>query len=202
MEGYNKLQMHLKEIEGKKGRNVNGHIKYATIHSRWLEGNCEKILGKYLPPGQALPPDECYWETHVKRILRQSSVLGQIPIVVITDMQNKRIIKLLQDDPEIGHDVVVPALELNLSNKFPGIDMMIAINSDVLLGTRMSTMAVMIGLVRVLQKKDPESNFIYIKDSKETDRPDHFFDVCTECIFFCNRTESPICGSETVFVRK
>lgn len=90
-------------------------------------------------------------------------LLGRVTVVVITDMQNQEAIDLLKSDPEIGHQVMVPSLDLEgwSQDTHPATDKMVAINSDAFAGTRVSKMSIMIGLVRVIMGKDPKTNLLY-----------------------------------------
>lgn len=98
----------------------------------------------------------------------------------------------------------------------PANDMMVAIGSEIFIGTRASSMAVMIGQIRVvLRDVDPLSNYIY--DRRRIRQPqqdgnggnsssnnnnnnatpnDVTIEVCGECVFLCNATTGPdnICG--------
>lgn len=158
--------------------------KYMVVHSRTLEGSCPQRLGT------KLPQDECYMSpAYIKRLLQSVGLLGRIPIVVISDFQNRNIIKLLQQDAEIGKDVVVPSLDIHgwTNDTHPATDMMIAIQSNVFVGTRVSTMALMISLARVVTDKDPSTNLVYV---------DRELNVCHECIYYCNSKQTTICGGQ------
>ena len=69
-------------------------------------------------------------------------------------------------------------------------DMMIAAHSDIFVGVRISSMACIIGQMRVALGHDPQTNFIYV---------DEDLHICGECIFFCNETVTNLCGKNIVY---
>ena len=73
--------------------------------------------------------------------------------------------------------------------------MMIAVLSDAFIGTRISTMAKMIGMIRVMLGKDPATNYVYVG----RDYPGAPLKVCEECIFLCDETRSRLCGDEPLY---
>jgi len=182
MKGYHRLQKHLEAMAAADEQLLPG--KYMAIHSRSLEGSCQQRLGN------KLPGDECDMSpAYVKRLLQKVGFLGRAVIVVITDMQNEQVTLLLKSDPEIGKHVVVPTLDIAewKNETLPATDMMIAIKSDAFAGTRVSTMAIMIGIARVATGKDPQTNLVYV---------DSDLNVCEECIYYCNSNKTSICGRE------
>lgn len=180
MEGYHMLQKHLEAMAAANEKLMPG--KYMAVHSRWLEGTCRERVGNMLPH------DECIMGPgYVKRILRKLDLLGRVVVVVITDMQNEQVIQRLKNDVEIGEHIVAPALDIKGWNHdtHPATDMMVAIESDAFAGTRVSTMAIMIGMARVAIGKDPLTNLIYV---------DKDLNVCKDCLYYCNEKRSSLCG--------
>lgn len=178
LQGYDLLQQHLVQMAANNDQLVPG--KYMVVHSRNLEGSCIERLG------DLLPPDECDMNpTYMKRLLRHYDLFGSVAIVVISDMQNLDIIHSLQQDEDIGKYVVVPALDIEGWTNETATDMMVAIRSDWFVGTRISTMALMIGMARAVTGKDPKSNLVYV---------DEDLNVCEDCIYYCNAKRTTICG--------
>jgi len=166
-------------------KNFDGKLKYMVVHSRWMEGQCITKLRD--APSQ----EECYMEPpYIKRILRSQGLLGRVPIVVISDMQKTESLEALRTDPDIGHLVIVPALDeaFRTTNSTVTGDMVLAAYSDAFVGTRASSMAVMIGYFRIALGADPESNYIYVDQSSNAKEN---VLVCGECIFFCNKSVTP-----------
>jgi hypothetical protein len=199
-------------------------VPYIAIHSRWLEGLCEQFVGPLLSH------DECYMTpTYIKRLLSLDDVntglvinTNTTTIVIIGDGQNPKVSKDLMEDFDIGPRLVVlpdnltSLLLSSSSSKLPVhqpvSDMMVAIHSDVFIGTRASTMATMIGQVRVvLNDADLSSNLVYTyeeHDDNDIDDDDEYtthvigneyhptpLKVCGECIFWCNKNETHVCGT-------
>jgi hypothetical protein len=113
---------------------------------------------------------------------------------VISDMQNRTIIDDLLNDSEIGRHVIAPALDSKFKKTDVASDFVIAAMSDIFVGTRVSSMAVMIGVTRVVLGADPQSNYVYVKQ-RPSNSTNQQFEVCGECVFFCNGTESTLCGN-------
>lgn len=186
LESFHILQNLLKtmaEIDDNLVVNPDGTVKYMVVHVRWLEGGClERIK-------QVTSKDECDMKpAYIKKILRFRGMLGRMPIVVISDMQQKDALAELQRDPEIGRQVIIPALDTTNFGRssFIASDMVLAAKSDVFVGTRASTMAHVIGYMRIGNGADPQSNFVFVDQ-----RSDEQLDVCGDCIFFCNSTAYP-----------
>lgn len=185
MEGFYRLQSHLAGMAAS-----NNHLiprKYIVVHSRSLEGSCEVRLG------ERISHDECTMEpSYIKRLLQKLGWFGQVPIVVITDMQSSGVIENLKNDFEIGNEIVVPSFDIKglRQETHPATDMMIAVMSDAFVGTRISSMAKIIGLVRTLIGKEPQTNLLYM---------DKELNVCEQCIYYCNATAVPVCGDRPVF---
>jgi hypothetical protein len=226
--------------------------KYVTIHSRWLEGECERRVGDLLPA-----KDECWMNpSYIKDIILSSSGSGidgdlgytnQLPIVFISDGQNKDVLTNLKNDPDIGQSVIVPrdiveqtSNSDNNQNKSyddivlwwtqPWSDMMIAIHSDIFIGTRASSFATIVGLLRIAIGKDPKTNYIYTEQrnrqrphnsksdndnsiiiasndgqqqqqqqQQENKEQSMIIDVCEECLFLCNNSQSHLCGHDVIY---
>jgi hypothetical protein len=195
LKGLDTLKAHLDVLIATNDQ-LNGEkdspVKYMAVHSRSLEGSCEQRL-------TGTPPhDECNMNpTYIKDILRRLGLLGHMPIVVISDMQNQTILDNLLANEEIGKHIIVPALNPKFDFiNFPASDMMIAVMSDFFVGPRVSSMTVMIGLIRAVLGADLQSNYIYVtqRPAESTDRQ---FDVCGECIFNCEKG-SAICGESNI----
>ena len=236
------------------------NTKYVTIHSRWLEGECERRVGDLLPA-----KDEC-WMTpsYIKDIIAGINSGGNgnggkgndgedtdlsignnninqppIAIVFISDGQNKDVLINLKNDPDIGPSIIVPRDIIERSNTNnqksksktyddivlwwtqPWNDMMVAIHSDIFIGTRSSTFATIVGMSRIAIGKDPKTNYIYTEQKQKLmDRRPHYsasvqqqqqqqqenkeqsniiIDVCEECLFLCNKSQSHLCGHDIIF---
>lgn len=187
-ERYNMLQTHLKE----RGLGEN----YAAIHLRSLDGQCVQRVGS------KLSPEECDMEpTYIKRLLRpRYTNLSQVPIVVISDMQRKQPLQKLVSDPEIGGNVIVTSWNFPPAPTATAIvqDMMIAAKGDFFLGPRVSSMTVMIGIMRVAMGARPQTNLVYVREKRPL-FSDSSFEVCEDCIFYCNGQENDICGKSPVY---
>jgi len=172
---------------------TNQKIEYITVHSRWLEGSCERRVGRLLPK------DEC-WMTpsYIKDIMG-----GTVdkPIVLIGDGQNKEVIDKLKNDTDIGPALIIPGdiipdgVEVSPRTQ-PWSDMMIAIMGDAFIGTRVSTVATMVGVFRVVTGADPASNFIYTSRTSSSFNEQTNVEVCEDCLFFCDTDQSDMCGHD------
>jgi hypothetical protein len=190
------LKVHLDDMVAKDEQLLRGEkgspVKCMAVHSRSLEGECHPRVG------DMLSHDECHMSpTCVKETLCPLGLVGRVPIAVIGDMQNRAIIDDLLNDSEIGRHAIAPALDPQFKKTDAASDFVIAAMSDIFVGTRVSSMAVMIGVTRVVLGADPQSDHVCVKQrpSNSTHRQ---FEVCGECVFFCNGTESTLCGqSET-----
>ena len=171
----------------------NINLKYVTIHSRWLEASCESRLG------DNLPKDEC-WMTPSYIKLIMGDVIDR-PIVFIGDGQNKEVLAKLKNDTDIGQALVIPQ-ELfpdHQSLNQPISDMMIAIMGDTFIGTRVSTFATIVGLSRVIIGADPASNYIYTSRNESTANNKTGVEVCKDCLFLCDPSQSDLCGREIIY---
>jgi hypothetical protein len=224
------------------------NTKYITIHSRWLEGECERRIGDLLPA-----KDEC-WMTpsYIKDIILSASG-GDLPIVFISDGQNKDVLTNLKNDPDIGKSIIVPrdiieqtssTISTNNNQKSksyddlvlwwtqPWNDMMVAIHSDIFIGTRSSSFATIVGISRIAIGKDPKTNYIYTEQldrqhqrqlpnstsdndnnnnnsiigsvvdgqqQQENKERSMIIDICEECLFLCNNSQSHLCGHEVIY---
>jgi len=166
---------------------------YVVIHSRSLEGGCEIILG------ERLPKDECWMSpSYVKRVMG-----GTVdrPVVFIGDGQNRTVLENLRNDPDIGPALIVAddlvaayGIEVNQ----PWSDMVVAWNSDLFIGTRVSTFATVVGVSRVLSGADPASNYLYTNRTID-DRQGVDIEVCESCLFLCDEDETHLCGHEPLY---
>ena len=190
---HNAIKDHIIEKRKKIDPKENGRIPYVTIHSRWLEGECERRVGSLLPK------DEC-WMTpsYIKSIL--GDAIGDMPIVLIGDGQNKEVIENLKKDSDIGPSLIV-AEEINTLDGVkipqPWSDMAIAIMSDIFIGTRVSTFATVVGMSRIARGADPASNFIYTSQNDERDSGS--IEICEDCLFLCDKDQSHLCGDGRVY---
>lgn len=178
------------------GNKTNERIKYVTIHSRWLEGQCERRVGSLLPK------DEC-WMTpsYIKEIMGGSI---DRPIVLIGDGENKEVIEKLKRDPDIGPALIIPndVVPDNVEVLWwtqPWSDMMIAVMSDTFVGTRVSSFATMVGIFRVVRGADPASNFIYTSRENSTSKERPSIEICEDCLFLCDTDESILCGEKVIY---
>jgi len=182
----------------------NGENKgYATIHSRWLEGECQRRIGDFLEK------DEC-WMTpsYIKDIM--GGIIDR-PIVFIGDGQNEEVLKNLKKDPDIGPALIVPEEDVVLPDGMdfkslpqPLNDMMIAVMGEMFIGTRASTFATMVGTMRVVRGADPLSNFIYTnryspEGLRNGEEQTGAIEICEECLFLCDNKRSKICGHDVIF---
>ena len=88
----------IRTMSGTDGRpwlNNDKH-SYVAVHVRSLKGSC------YARLGDLVPADECSMSrSYIKRILRSKSLLGRIPVVVISDMETPEAIAALENDEEL-----------------------------------------------------------------------------------------------------
>lgn len=109
---------------------------YSVIHSRSLEGEpglrlLGRIAGKVgCDPVAALDMEPDY----VKAILAPLGMLGR-PILFLTDGQRPEILERLQQDPDIGANIVLVPAEAS----WVGGDITAAIMADVFIGNPAST---------------------------------------------------------------
>lgn len=173
--------------------------KYVTVHLRSLDGQCGQRVGR------RLPSDECTMNpAYIKRLLEPHYTnVSQVPIVVIHDNKSNLYLRYLMQDPAIGPNIIVPAHpSWNFSvPKASSVvqDMMIAARSEFFIGPRVSSMSVMIGMMRVAMGANPDTNLVYVRERK----PFLFnasWEVCGECIFFCNsKVHSRMCGASPIY---
>jgi hypothetical protein len=188
---------HLKNYLKKRG--LGG--RYVTIHKRHLEGQCRDRVGPNLVPY------ECDMDpSYIKDLLRPyyGLNLSRVPIVVISDMQQIEPLEKLLSDPEIGSNVIISSSAFPRSSPATDViqDMMVAIHSDFLIGPRVSSMTLMIGMMRVAMGAHPRTNLVYVREKKEKRFlvfEKSSFEVCGDCIFFCDGRNNTICGKSTVY---
>lgn len=97
----------------------------------------------------------------IKRLLEKHVHFNRnnMPIVVISDMQNRTVLELLKQDSEIGPRLIIPALDFKEQGNVT-TDFFVAANSAYFVGTRLSTMAIKIALARFVTGKDPNTNLV------------------------------------------
>jgi hypothetical protein len=164
---------------------LGGSSEYVAIHIRTLEGGCTSVVP---PPYER----ECLMNPDYIRSILAASNSSKLPIVVLSDMQNTSLITRLQE--EFGNQVIVPAWEFVGINYTVIDDMMVAAKSKVFVGTRVSTMAVIIAQLRVLlYGHDPLSNYVYVYPANDT-HPEPI--VCKHCAFICSKEQiaDKLCG--------
>lgn len=179
---YNRLIQHIQERQRVFGGVNTKNAGYIAIHSRWLEGECERRVGNLLPK------DEC-WMTpsYIKDILG-----GTIdkPIVVIWDGQKPEVIETLRRDPEIGPALIVAEdiVPKDIEIPQPLSDFAIGVMSDVFIGARVSSFAANIGVFREALGADPTTNKIYTSPGKFD--KDGKLEVCEDCLYLCDKNKS------------
>ena len=194
---YNAVKDYLEKETFVYGNSKNENGKYVAVHSRWLEGSCERRVG------DLLPKDEC-WMTpsYIKNIM--GGVIDR-PIVLIGDGQNKEVIENLKRDIDIGPALIIPQNIISddiksLEPPQPWNDMAIAIMSDTFIGTRISTFATVVGMFRVLTRgADPASNYLYTSQNKSAVNGQSLVEVCEDCLFFCDPSLSHLCGDNIIY---
>jgi hypothetical protein len=157
---------------------------YIAIHMRSLEGACVEVL----PP---VMHQECSISPQYLKLLMHNNPTNKkwddLPIVVISDMQNVSLIDSLQQ--EFGSDRIVVPAWMNF-NATVQQDMLLAASSQVFVGTRASTMTVIISELRVVTlQREPDTNWVFV-------RPEDW-KACPECPFLCNEInrKHQICGN-------
>ena len=176
------------------GNKEKEKFTYVTIHSRWLEGTCERRVGSHLPK------DEC-WMTpsYIKDIM--GGIIDR-PIVLIGDGQKQEIIDNLKNDIDIGPALIIPQDIVPNSVGIlsqPWSDMMVAIIGDTFIGTRASSFATIVGIFRVVRGADPASNFIYTSRDNSTFNKDTNVEICEDCLFLCDEDQSNLCGKNVIY---
>jgi len=178
LEGLKPLRLHLQDIAKLDDSLLvepNGSVPHMAVHSRWLEGSCLERI-KNTPS-----KDECHMPpSYIKKILASQGMLGRIPIVIVADLQQRKVLDALRNDSEIGPCVIVPALDRTIfaaSSSTAQNDMVLAANSAIFVGTRASTMSKMIGVWRIAAGADPQSNYIHAKTTANGT-----LEVCADCI--------------------
>eukprot|EP00535_Pseudo-nitzschia_heimii_P008209 CAMPEP_0197187784 /NCGR_PEP_ID=MMETSP1423-20130617/16563_1 /TAXON_ID=476441 /ORGANISM="Pseudo-nitzschia heimii, Strain UNC1101" /LENGTH=413 /DNA_ID=CAMNT_0042639447 /DNA_START=30 /DNA_END=1271 /DNA_ORIENTATION=+ len=193
---HNAVLDYIKRKRRLYGSDESEEIKYVTIHSRWLEGECEERIGSLLPK------DECWMTPHYIKDIMGGTI--DRPIVLIGDGQNQEVIQKLRHDADIGPALIVPEdiipddVEVFWWTQ-PWSDMMIAIMGDAFVGTRASTFAKVIGMFRVVKGADPASNFIYTSRGNSSDKERAAIEVCEDCLFLCSGDERNLCGDVPVY---
>jgi len=127
-----------------------------------------------------------------------------MPIVIISDMQQKQTIQRLVNDPEIGPNVIVPAFDLPNAQRTLVSDMILAAKSSIFVGPRVSSMTVIIGQMRAAQGASLETNKIFVRKTNSSTILSSFtvvgdYEICGECIFYCNVTATDMCGHKPVY---
>jgi len=184
---YDTLKDHIRKREWNYSNNPD---QYVVIHSRWLEGECERRVGKLLPN------DECFMTpSYIKTLLG-----GKIdkPIVLIGDGQNKDVVQNLKNDADIGPALIVAEEIAPAGVKIPQptSDMTIAIMSDAFIGTRVSSFAVIVGMFRVARGADPATNFVY---TSPNDDGEWTTEICEDCLYLCDENQSNLCGNNVMY---
>ncbi len=193
---YNILMGHIHKQIQKRQPNLSGEMKnnsgYVAIHSRWLEGQCERRVSKPFV-------DECWMRpSYVKEII--GTTIDK-PIVFIWDGQNQDVLDSLKNDSEIGpalivceEDLVVPK---GVDIPQPLSDFMVGIMSDIFIGTRASSFAANIGVFREALGRDPTTNKIYTIPGKLDSLG--VLKVCEDCLYLCNEKLRMPCGHSTIY---
>ena len=126
---------------------------------------------------------------YIREILVASNATN-LPLVIVSDMQNTTIVKNIQSAFAVESVVVlVPAWDFVDANYTVQDDMMLAARSSVFVGTRVSTMSIVVAQLRVcLYGKDPFSNYVFVYPNSTT--------VCPQCAFQCSKQEQKdgLCG--------
>lgn len=160
----------------------HGTTNYVVIHIRSLEGGCFHVTPTSHHRECEMSPD------YVRDIL-QASNASNLPIVVISDMQNATVVENLR--MAFGDKVIVPAWDFkaeNSSNYTVTDDMMVAAMAQVFVGSRASSMAILIAQLRVIYGHDALSNYVYVRENSTN--------VCGHCAFVCSKQERAdgLCG--------
>ncbi|KAL9179439.1 hypothetical protein ACHAXT_008729 [Thalassiosira profunda] len=148
-------------------------VKYSVIHLRYMEGNLQHMRGAADrtgcdPHGAAHMTPE-----YVKSILEPLGILHR-PIVVITDGQNPRAIKRLQEDPEIGEWIRLVPQEVG----WMGGDIALAVAATAFIGNPASTFSGFIAASRIALGYG--HNYLF----RARDTSSKWTDSCgVECIF-------------------
>jgi hypothetical protein len=161
-----------------------GTSDYVAVHIRSLEGGCSFVL----PDRQH--ERECRMSPEYIREILVASNATNLPLVIVSDMQNTTIVKNIQSAFAVESVVVlVPAWDFVDTNYTVQDDMMLAARSSVFVGTRVSTMSIVVAQLRVcLYGKDPFSNYVFVYPNSTT--------VCPHCAFQCSKQEQKdgLCG--------
>lgn len=173
---------------------------YIVIHSRGLDGQCQWRVGP------DLADDECHMRPSYIRelLLPHYTDPSSLPtIVVISDMQQKEHLIRLKQDPELGPNVIIPAVDLPHVKRSLVSDMMMAAKSKIFIGPRVSSMSVIIGQMRATLGADLQTNKIFVRESMPTASSmvtgDSKYDICGKCIFYCDNTASRFCGFRPIY---
>lgn len=163
-----------------------GSPDYVAIHIRTLEGGCTSVMPSHYER-------ECFMSSDYIRSILKATNATALPIVVLSDMQNISLITNLQQ--AFGTQIVIPAWKFSDTNYTVVDDMMVAASSRVFVGTRVSSMAIIIAQLRVLlYRYDPSSNYVYVYPGNDTG--DSMPIVCEECLFSCTMQQraDKLCG--------
>ena len=178
-------------------RQRNFSEDYVAVHSRGMDGECTWRVGPNLTD------DECSMHpSYIQDLLRPHYAnLSNIPIVVISDMQMIQTLLRLKQDPELGPNVIIAALDLPDIKRSLVSDMMMAVKSKVFIGPRVSSMTVIIGQMRVALGADTQTNKVFVRESTSASVASgaEKYEVCGDCIFYCNSTTSNICGFKAIY---
>lgn len=142
-----------------------GATEYIAVHVRHMEGKCLKFNFDHV--------EQCDMNsTFIKSIVEPTGLYGKLPIVLLSDMQDKE--KLLRIQREVAK-VVIPEFDLKI---YPSVlsDLVVGASSEYFIGVRASSMSRNIGLLREAFGKNISTNYINIhqsKDGKWTNSPFH-----------------------------
>jgi len=155
---------------------------YVVIHSRWMSRDgCLKRLGslahriKNQTGVRIHRKAPCLMEpSYIQSILQSNSLLNtaldksspmSVPIYIISDRKNPKIIPKLLEDPIMGPNIRI--LPTNVS--WVGSDMMLGALAEVFIGTPISTLSGNIARARVALGFDPKTNYLFpiANESKE-----------------------------------
>jgi hypothetical protein len=154
-----------------------GSAKYSVVHSRSMEGQATRLLGRIARNSGCDPTAALEMEPdYVKAILEPLGMLYH-PILFISDHQRPEIFERLLADPDIGPSIRLVPQEFS----WVGGDVTAAVMADVFIGNPASTFSGFIAKSRVALGYDAESTVMFRKKDKDG----KWVDACDQnrCIF-------------------
>jgi hypothetical protein len=131
--------------------------KYVAVHVRNMEGKCAlHNNGQYAK-------DQCDMTPEYIKAIMDSAGLNNLPIVILSDMQDEAKIHRIQDNLD---QVVVPEWDFGAEPSMAA-DLVVATMGEIFIGQQGSSGSRNIGIIREAFGKDLSTNYVFMNKTAE-----------------------------------